>query len=585
MKKLLLLLALSFFSAQSFAGPCPDGSEPVKSISDDGTYFVFNCGGSAATSSEASSAKSTNVKEGSVKASDINFPGNFYTKEIEFCSAMKGTPTFNDSRSINRVKGLIGYDWHADWEANSISISPKPNNITEPMSKLMSATHNAIANDNQANIKIAKNLLIDLAKADTLYNSIGYNEVRKKPMCYAGGDINAPCWAHQYSFASDVFSNYMITALWLKDELNEQEFKIVNQYINKMYKKFLKPKEFQKEEQGFYGMANGGMSILVYASWANNQKLAAEEINHRFQEMDSLFYEDGYINNNSFRGARAQWYHSFGLNVGLGYVYIAKLWGAEIPEKLHNKLVKASEVTNLAITDWDEFTSRKYSGTQHNKISSKDSARYHTNHMAFALDTLMEIITGVELGIDTVYLQKRKYHMLFGIDEMIGFNPNCTFEALALANSPEELAKKTAAEKTKLDTEEKEKAKLDAVEKAKAEAEKAKAELEADLELPIFDDVEYKLEGQILKVNTFDPKMKPLMRHMGGLMMKCGFGLITGEKKGWLSFVSSNSDNIRNSNNQQCHYDYYKSSNDNEAFELFKAVLSGTDSVLDYLQK
>ena len=45
MKKLLLLLILSFFSAQSFAGSCPDGSEPVKSISADGTYFVYNCGG------------------------------------------------------------------------------------------------------------------------------------------------------------------------------------------------------------------------------------------------------------------------------------------------------------------------------------------------------------------------------------------------------------------------------------------------------------------------------------------------------------------------------------------------------------
>ena len=43
MKKLLLLLILSFFSVQSFAGSCPDGSEPIKSISDDGTYFVFNC--------------------------------------------------------------------------------------------------------------------------------------------------------------------------------------------------------------------------------------------------------------------------------------------------------------------------------------------------------------------------------------------------------------------------------------------------------------------------------------------------------------------------------------------------------------
>ena len=44
MKKLLLLLILSFFSAQGFAGSCPDDSEPVKSISDDGTYYVYNCG-------------------------------------------------------------------------------------------------------------------------------------------------------------------------------------------------------------------------------------------------------------------------------------------------------------------------------------------------------------------------------------------------------------------------------------------------------------------------------------------------------------------------------------------------------------
>ena len=44
MKKLLLILVLSLFSIQSFAGPCPDGSEPVRSISADGTYFVFNCG-------------------------------------------------------------------------------------------------------------------------------------------------------------------------------------------------------------------------------------------------------------------------------------------------------------------------------------------------------------------------------------------------------------------------------------------------------------------------------------------------------------------------------------------------------------
>ena len=73
--------------------------------------------------------------------------------------------------------------------------------------------------------------------------------------------------------------------------------------------------------------------------------------------------------------------------------------------------------------------------------------------------------------------------------------------------------------------------------------------------------------------------MKPLTRHMGALLMKCGSGLID-TKSGWISFVSSNS----NSRNQQCHYDYFQKSNDSEAFELFQAVLGGTDSILDYLQ-
>ena len=54
MKKLLLLLILSFFSVQSFAGSCPDGSEPVKSVSDDGTYFIFSCGTTDSTKKQTS---------------------------------------------------------------------------------------------------------------------------------------------------------------------------------------------------------------------------------------------------------------------------------------------------------------------------------------------------------------------------------------------------------------------------------------------------------------------------------------------------------------------------------------------------
>ena len=65
MKNLLLILVLSLFSIQCFAGGCPDGSEPVESISDDGTYFVYNCGGGI---EQSSSPNPTNTNS-NIKAS------------------------------------------------------------------------------------------------------------------------------------------------------------------------------------------------------------------------------------------------------------------------------------------------------------------------------------------------------------------------------------------------------------------------------------------------------------------------------------------------------------------------------------
>jgi len=62
MKKLLILLIFSFFSLQNYAGSCPDGSDPVKSISADGTYFVFNCG--VGVSNNSSSKTSTSSDAG-----------------------------------------------------------------------------------------------------------------------------------------------------------------------------------------------------------------------------------------------------------------------------------------------------------------------------------------------------------------------------------------------------------------------------------------------------------------------------------------------------------------------------------------
>jgi hypothetical protein len=76
MKKLLLLLILSFFSSQSLAAGCPDGSEPVKSVSADGTYFVYNCGG------QASSSSVTNSNAGTVKVAMKPNTGDWLNEPI-----------------------------------------------------------------------------------------------------------------------------------------------------------------------------------------------------------------------------------------------------------------------------------------------------------------------------------------------------------------------------------------------------------------------------------------------------------------------------------------------------------------------
>ena len=183
-----------------------------------------------------------------------------------------------------------------------------------------------------------------------------------------------------------------------------------------------------KSEVNLQGIENNRISDLeiIYSLLQKNIFIIEKKFNHTFKEIDRLFYDDGYINNNSFRGLRGQWYHSYGVDIALGYVYIAKLWGATIPQKIQNKLVNSAKVVNLAITDPKKFLERKNpDGLARNRITDPKKATPHTHQMAIAIDTLMEIVTGVKLEHDPIYLQKRKMHTPDGIDDLIGFNPNC----------------------------------------------------------------------------------------------------------------------------------------------------------------
>ena len=82
MKKLFLLLILPFFSTQGLAAGCPDGSEPVKSVSDDGSYFVYNCGGGNEQSSSSNkTSKVDSAKSGISIENDPNI--DFFKPPLE----------------------------------------------------------------------------------------------------------------------------------------------------------------------------------------------------------------------------------------------------------------------------------------------------------------------------------------------------------------------------------------------------------------------------------------------------------------------------------------------------------------------
>ena len=350
----------------------------------------------------------------------VTFTEYFHTNKSDYIIQNRGSDIELDKTSYDFIARVVGYDWQKDHDKNSNSLTVVHKRISDPIMYLNSGIWNAVITKNESSIKNGKKLLVDIAKANTLYDTISPDKAWGMGKCYVNG-VKSACHIHVSQEAKIFAAHYLISAVNIKKYLNANEKIIIDSYINNMYSKFIEPFAKQNVSKGIYQMANGGIGKLAYAHWTGNKELAKEEFKKRWFQFDKLTLKDGYYNNNSFRGVRALWYHSMALNNVLGYIAIAKAWKVEIPKIVLDKAKLSANVNNLGIDNYKGFKSRSKPFNISNKNSSFKAkhSRKHSHQHAIGLDVLMKNI-GIEMSFDPIWNRKKGY---LHIDRMLGFHP------------------------------------------------------------------------------------------------------------------------------------------------------------------
>jgi|TARA_R110000744_G_scaffold191724_3_gene310897 hypothetical protein len=355
-------------------------------------------------------------------AGEINFPKYFFSEGTKECKIdYLRSEIILDDDATSYIKKVAGYDWEEDHNKRSNSLTVMHEKISDPIMYLNSGTFNAVQDNDKESIKNAVSLLVEIAVKKSLMNTSTPEQSTGR--CYGKGS-NSICPIHAPQEVMIFATHYIITAINLKPYLNVEEKVIVDTYIDNIYTKYVKYFAEQEIKRGMYQMANGGISRLAYAHYTGNKELAEIEFKKRFTQFKKIILKDGYLNNNSFRGVRALWYHSLGSNNILGYIALAKAFKVEIPTDVFTLAKKTAEVTNLGIDNYKKFKSRSAGFSIYTGNSSNDQrvARKHTHQLAMNYSNLTFKVVGIEMSDDFRWKRMSgKYHM----DRQLGFVPKC----------------------------------------------------------------------------------------------------------------------------------------------------------------
>ena len=333
---------------------------------------------------------------------------------------------------------LTEYDWNKDHELRSNSVFVRHEKHSNRLALLHGAIVTAIVdNKMDEHGPLITEVMVAWAKAGVMLNTLTLKEIKKLKdqgkadrTCYGGGKAKgkSKCITHKALEAQIYGATYIQQAYLMKDQFTKEQFKIVDKYIDTLYKKYIEPWVLisQSEPIGFIQMADGTISVLSYLAWKDKPEEVTKWIKKGIKKANKVIYKDGYINNNSFRGVRDVWYHSQAVNNLLGIYAIAELWGYKnFPKKLKQRIDKTVDVLNLGLTDIKTYRKRKDPSKKKNFTKNQGQATYHVHQMAISLDWLIENYTDRD---HTIVANDRMWKSLksaYFVDRNFGFDPKC----------------------------------------------------------------------------------------------------------------------------------------------------------------
>ena len=645
MKNLLLILALSLFSVQSFAGSCPDGSEPVKSISADGTYFVYNCGGGNEQSSSSTNNDSWND---SGPLDEMTIPDNwqlFKYKEtlrvarknfeaLSFTGFGFGTHRYIKDTCIGVLK-----DWGQSMKVYN-SIKKELDEATKfggegGESKDLQGCIDRFIYSTQSSSgtpDYMKEILLHWAKTDAVFIPSGVNDENWGNYVYEA----VQSWSSFGSYYATFYDEF---------NYNDSERKIVDAYI--------KDKLLNLDTRNLVSSAHGSAcdpdnlnrtveggiqgKIDHNSCGSSLWKTTLAQLLVGLRLNDIALFKKGVEN--------TKWQLSFFDDSGIFTTWALK--GANAYHYSHNVPVMLGGLTEIYASVGYDFMEHKL----RNGLSVKElmDRQYEILLDPHILDSYVKRYPIAYRGVpNSVYIQSSAEQIRndtgMNLFAFVRNLPRYVDTYRADIGNSQEFDKKLASQPQEIrgdvpwmslgafqpldpylvyisDIKEPES-------KTKVASELSIFEFEGDTFNLALDKVEFIETGSFelersaeylrdyqLHKGFINGKLKAksngskwfnnilVYKHDSTQEQKLVINVDTPRAKplarhkdsleqkcgskvmewGWLSFISQTND-IKSAKNQQCIYDYFKEANDREALELFQAVLGGTDSILDYLQ-